>query len=150
MGYWIPIDASVKTAAGWISNTDISKRLSAISARQLILVSDSCFSGSLTKEQKVAGSASSPESVLQRRSVIAFSSGGEEPVSDAGKEGHSIFAWSFINTLQSAKGIAPGYEIYRIVHGQVVKDFPQEPQYGAVVSAGHAAGGEYIFDAGSP
>ncbi|OGQ48120.1 MAG: hypothetical protein A3H42_03350 [Deltaproteobacteria bacterium RIFCSPLOWO2_02_FULL_46_8] len=150
MGYWIPIDASVKTAAGWISNTDISKLLSAISARQLILVSDSCFSGSLTKEKKMTGVAPNSGNVLQRRSVLAFSSGGEEPVSDGGKEGHSIFAWSFINTLQSAKGIAPGYEIYRIVHGQVTKDFPQEPQYGAVISAGHAAGGEYIFDAVSP
>lgn len=150
MGYWIPIDASVETAAGWISNTDISKLLSAISAHQLILISDSCFSGSLTKEQKVAGNVSEPGNVLQKRSVLAFSSGGEEPVSDAGKEGHSIFAWSLINTLQSTKGIAPGYKIYRIVHDQVTKNFFQEPQYGAVVSAGHAAGGEYIFDAGSP
>lgn len=149
MGYWIPVDASVKTAAGWISNTDISKLLSATRARQLILVSDSCFSGSLTKEQKVTGGIPK-QGGGQQRSVLAFSSGGEEPVSDAGKEGHSIFAWSFINTLQSAKGIVPGYEIYRIVHGQVTKDFPQEPQYGAVISAGHAAGGEYIFDATSP
>ena len=43
MGYWIPVDASVKTAQGWISNSDISKLLSAIRARQLILVSDSCY-----------------------------------------------------------------------------------------------------------
>lgn len=150
MGYWIPIDASVRTPVNWISNKDISKLLSAISARQLILVSDSCFSGSLTKEQKVSGRVSSRENILMRRSVMAFSSGGEEPVADAGKEGHSIFAWSFINTLQSSKGIAPGYEIYRVVHGQVMKDFPQEPQYGAVISAGHAVGGEYIFDAANP
>lgn len=150
MGYWIPIDASVETAAGWISNTDISKLLSAISAHQLILISDSCFSGSLTKEQKVAGGVSDTGEVLQKRSVLAFSSGGEEPVSDAGKEGHSIFAWSLINTLQSTKGIVPGYEIYRVVHGQVTKNFFQEPQYGAVVSAGHATGGEYIFDASNP
>ena len=27
MGYWIPVDASVKTAKGWISNTDISRLL---------------------------------------------------------------------------------------------------------------------------
>lgn len=150
MGYWIPIDASVRTPVNWISNKDISKLLSAISARQLILVSDSCFSGSLTREQRVSGRASRKEDILKQRSVMAFSSGGEEPVADAGKEGHSIFAWSFINTLQSSQGIAPGYEIYRVVHGQVMKDFPQEPQYGAVISAGHATGGEYIFDAASP
>lgn len=147
MGYWIPIDGSVKTAANWISNSDISKLLSAINARQLILVSDSCFSGSLTKEQKMTRGVSNVTGVLQHRSVLAFSSGGEEPVSDGGKDGHSIFAWSFINTLKSTNGIAPGFEIYRVVHGQVMKDYPQEPQYGAVISAGHTAGGEYIFEA---
>jgi hypothetical protein len=147
MGYWIPIDGSVKTAANWISNSDISKLLAAINARQLILVSDSCFSGSLTREQKMTSGVSNVTGVLQHRSVLAFSSGGEEPVSDGGKDGHSIFAWSFINTLKSTNGVAPGFEIYRVVHGQVMKDFPQEPQYGAVISAGHTAGGEYIFEA---
>ena len=146
MGFWIPSDASVRTAANWISNSDISKLLAAIKANQLILVSDSCFSGTLTKEQKVTSEVSNLGNVLQKRSVMAFSSGGEEPVSDGGKDGHSIFAWNFINTLESAKGLAPGYQIYHIVHGQVMKDFPQEPQYGAVISAGHTSGGEYIFD----
>jgi uncharacterized caspase-like protein len=147
MGFWIPVDASVASAAGWISNTDISKLLGAIKARQVILVSDSCFSGSLTKEQKVTYSgAIKLESVLMRRSVLALSSGGDEPVSDEGKEGHSIFAWNLIRTLQATVGVTPGYEIYRRVHGEVIKGSSQKPQYGAVVSAGHAAGGEYFFD----
>ena len=150
MGFWIPVDASVKTAGGWISNTDISKLLAAIKARQLILVSDSCFSGSLTKEQKVTYKvAPKPAEVLRRRSVLVLTSGGDEPVSDQGKEGHSVFAWNLIQTLQSAVGVTPGYEIYRKVHGEVMKDYPQEPQYGAVVSAGHTAGGEYLFDTGA-
>ncbi len=147
MGFWIPVDASVKTAAGWISNTDISKLLSAIKARQLILVADSCFSGSLTKEQKVTySSAAKPDDVLRQRSVLVLSSGGDEPVSDEGKEGHSVFAWNLMRTLQTSVGLTPGYEVYRKVHGDVMKDYPQEPQYGAVLSAGHTSGGEYLFD----
>lgn len=148
MGFWIPVDASVKTAANWISNTDISKLLQAIQARQVILVSDSCFSGSLTREQKMSedGMLKSDE-ILRRRSVLAFSSGGEEPVSDEGKEGHSIFAWNLIKTLDSAQGITPGFKVYNNVYGQVKKDAAQEPQYGAVVSAGHMTGGEYLFEA---
>jgi uncharacterized caspase-like protein len=147
MGFWIPVDASVKTAAGWISNTDISKQLSAIRARQLILVADSCFSGSLTKEQKVTYSgAPKPDDVLRQRSVLVLSSGGDEPVSDEGKEGHSVFAWNLMRTLQTSVGLTPGYEVYRKVHGDVMKDYPQEPQYGAVLSAGHTSGGEYLFD----
>lgn len=146
MGFWIPVGASVKTAKGWISNSDISKLLAAIPAQQLILISDSCFSGSLTKEQKVSDMQSvKPEEVLQRRSVVVFSSGGDEPVSDEGKEGHSIFAWNLIKTLQETGAVTPGVRVWRTVHGEVSKDYPQEPQYGAVVSAGHMAGGDYLF-----
>ena len=146
MGFWIPIDASVKTAANWISNTDISKLLAAIRARQLILVSDSCFSGSLTREQKIArNEMQRAEDILRRRSVVVLSSGGEEPVSDEGKDGHSIFAWTLIKTLDGINGTKPGYEVWRTVHGGVSKEYEQEPQYGAVVSAGHADGGEYLF-----
>lgn len=146
MGFWIPVDASVKTAANWISNTDISKLLKAIPAKQLILVSDSCFSGSLTKEQKVNADGIKREDVLRRRSVVVLSSGGEEPVSDEGRNGHSVFAWNLIKTLEATGGITPGTEVWRSVHGGVTKDFPQQPQYGAVVSAGHMAGGEYLFE----
>jgi len=148
MGFWIPADASVNTAQGWISNNDISKLLAAIRSRQVILVSDSCFSGSLTNEEKITGDTQArPEDVLQRRSVLVFSSGGDEPVSDEGKEGHSIFAWNLVKTLETSGSITRGAEIWRTVRSGVRKEFPQEPQYGAVVSAGHMAGGEFLFQA---
>lgn len=147
MGFWIPVDASVKSAGNWISNTDITRLLKAIRSRQIILVSDSCFSGSLTREQKLGQRAAlKVEEVLRRRSVLAFSSGGDEPVSDEGKEGHSIFAWNLIRTLDQLRGVTAGYEVWRTVHGEVMRDYAQEPQYGAVVSAGHVEGGEYLFE----
>ncbi|MDO8787250.1 MAG: caspase family protein [Sulfuritalea sp.] len=146
MGYWIPVDASVKTAQGWISNSDISKLLSAIRARQLILISDSCYSGSLTKEQKVAqGKEIKAEEILKQRSVLVFSSGADEPVSDEGKEGHSIFAWNLIKTLQSTGSLTAGAQIWSVVSKGVTKEYPQQPQYGAVVSAGHTEGGDFLF-----
>lgn len=148
MGFWIPVDGSEKTAANWISNTDISKLLHAIPARQVILVSDSCFSGSLTREQKLTSSfVLKADEILRRRAVLALSSGDEEPVSDEGRGGHSIFAWHLIKTLESIGSVAVGFEIYRNVHDRVVKEFPQTPQYGAVFSAGHMSGGEFLFDA---
>lgn len=147
MGFWIPVDGSVKTAANWVSNTDISKLLQAIPSRQVLLISDSCFSGSLTREQKqTSAQASKPDEVLRKRAVLAFSSGDEEPVSDEGREGHSIFAWYLIRTLESVTGAAMGFEVYRTVHDGVMKEYPQEPQYGAVFSAGHMSGAEYLFN----
>ena len=149
MGYWIPVDGSVKSAAQWISNTDISKLLGAIPARQLMLGSDSCFSGTLAREQAVAAKPPARQDVLRRRSVLVLSSGGEEPVSDEGKEGHSIFAWHFLRSLDRLDGTTVGVDVYRVVRKGVSEDFPQQPQYGAVVSAGHEPGGEYLFEVGS-
>ncbi|MBZ0126715.1 MAG: caspase family protein [Rhodocyclaceae bacterium] len=147
MGYWIPIDGSVKTAVQWLSNTDISKLLGAIPARQLMLVSDSCFSGTLAREQAITAKPVMHQDVLRRRSVLVLSSGGEEPVSDEGKEGHSIFAWHFLRSLDRLGETTVGADVYRVVRKGVSEDFPQQPQYGAVVSAGHEPGGEYLFEA---
>lgn len=151
MGYWIPVDGSTKSPANWISNTDISKFLKNIQAQQVILISDSCFSGSLTREEKISTSSKNVDrnKITNKRSVLAMSSGGEEPVSDEGKEGHSIFAWSLIGALKSAGALTPGAEIFQVVKTEVLKDYPQEPQYGAVLSAGHMEGGEYLFEAPS-
>lgn len=146
MGYWIPVDASVKTAKGWISNSDISKLLAAIPARQLILISDSCYSGTLTKEQKlVQGAQMKVEDILKQRSVLVLSSGDDEPVSDEGKGGHSIFAWNLIKTLQATGSLTPGAKVWSAVRTGVTKEYPQQPQYGAVISAGHTEGGDFLF-----
>ncbi|MBS1198535.1 MAG: filamentous hemagglutinin family outer membrane protein [Proteobacteria bacterium] len=148
MGFWIPVDASVKTAANWISNTDIARFLQAIPARQMILISDSCFSGTLTREQQLkSGGKLSRDEILKRRSVLVMSSGGDEPVSDEGKDGHSIFAWSLINALKKVEGDAVGYDLFRTVRDQVKAEYPQEPAYGAVLSAGHKEGGDYLLEA---
>ena len=86
-----------------------------------------------------------PEDILKQRSVMVLSSGADEPVSDEGKDGHSIFAWNLIKTLQSAGGLTPGAQVWSTVSKGVRKDYPQQPQYGAVVSAGHAEGGDFLF-----
>lgn len=146
MGYWIPVDASVKTAKGWISNSDIAKLLAAIPARQLMLISDSCYSGTLTREQKVIqGRELKPDEILRQRSVLVLSSGADEPVSDEGKDGHSIFAWNLIKTLQASGSLTPGAKVWSTVSTGVTSEYPQQPQYGAVVSAGHAEGGDFLF-----
>lgn len=145
MGYWIPIDGAADTAVQWISNQDISKFLHAIAARQIILISDSCFSGSLTKESRNTIFAKDITAILAKRSVIAFSSGGEEPVSDVGRDGHSVFAWHFSKSLDKLHGISLGYNLFDIVKLGVITDYPQTPQYGAMISAGHQEGGEYLF-----
>jgi filamentous hemagglutinin family protein len=146
-GYWIPADASVTDPTTWISNTDVSSMMSDISAKQMVMIADSCYSGTFA-EQKLGmgGTGIKPDEVLAKRSVIVMSSGGDEPVADEGKEGHSIFAWDLMQALRDVDNWQPGTTIFEQVKREVMKSFPQTPQYGAVKSAGHEAGGEYLFE----
>ncbi|MDO8811695.1 MAG: caspase family protein [Gallionella sp.] len=149
VGYWIPSDASTKDPSKWISNSDINKMLTNIPAKQMILVSDSCYSGALTSEQKVTSAVAgkNAQEILGKRSVLVMSSGGEEPVMDEGRDGHSIFAWHLMDRLNNVDQYKNGTEVFEAVKDGVAKDgIPQTPQYGASLSAGHMAGGEYLFE----
>jgi hypothetical protein len=98
----------------------------------------------LTREQRVKAVKNlKREDVLKQRSVLVLSSGGEEPVTDEGHDGHSIFAWNLLKVLDSTDRGMTGFELYRQVHEGVVKEFPQQPQYGASIFAGHKGEGDY-------
>jgi hypothetical protein len=147
-GYWIPSQASADDPAQWISNADIAKFLENIPAKQLLLVSDSCYSGTLAREGKIERDEVLPtaDAVLERRSVAVLSSGGTEPVADAGKDGHSVFAWHFIQNLKGVTDWSKGVELYQRLSTAVQRDFPQEPQYGAALGSGHQPGGDFLFE----
>ena len=145
-GYWIPSDAASASPDKWISNETIARALGNVPAKQVMLVSDSCYSGSLTREGKVTETVNvSREQLLTQRSVLAMSSGGEEPVSDEGHDNHSIFAWNMIRSLNQLSGEISGQQLHTRIKEAVTKEFPQVPQYGAIVSAGHKEGGEYLL-----
>jgi uncharacterized caspase-like protein len=148
-GYWIPADGTAKSPANWLSNRDITRMLGNVSARQILLVSDSCFSGKLTEEgSKAMLSADSDpaESVLMKRSVVAFSSGGDEPVADQGRDGHSIFAHHFLDALAQVRDVTTGRRLHDDVRTAVSREFPQQPQYSPITVAGHEAGGDFLVE----
>lgn len=147
IGYWIPADASAKDPASWISNKSISEMLSGIGSKQIVMISDSCYSGVFTKEQQIgmSGVGVNPDSILAKRSVVAMSSGGDEPVADEGKGGHSIFAWFLMQALRNVDNWKVGSNIFEQVRRNVSETFPQEPHLGGVISAGHN-GGDYLFE----
>ena len=147
-GYWIPGKASPDDPKQWISNQDIARALGNISAKQIFLVSDSCYSGTLTREAKIDRKDMSPDplAVLKKRSVTAMSSGGDEPVADEGKDGHSVFAWHLMAQLNAVKDESLGVGVYEQIVESVKAEIPQTPQYGASPSSGHQRGGDYLFE----
>lgn len=147
-GYWIPSDASSKDPSTWISNTSISEMLASIQSKQMVMISDSCYSGAFTKESVLGvGSLNAkPDDILTKRSVVVMSSGGDEPVADEGRGGHSIFAWFLMQALRDIDQWKIGTKIFERVQKDVERAFPQKPQYGAAISAGHQMGADYLFE----
>jgi len=146
-GFWIPVDASASDPKTWLSNNDIQRFLNRIDAKQISVVSDSCFSGTLTKEQTLNAPRNAPKpELLSRRAVVTLSSGDEEPVADEGLEGHSIFAYHLLKELQGVKQASPISVTYERIRENVAQTFPQTPQLGGVASAGHMSGANYLFE----
>ena len=75
-----------------------------------------------------------------------MSSGGNEPVFDSGKNGHSPFAWSFMRELEKVTTWRPGSNVFEQVRFNVAKQVPQRPQYGASRLDGHQSGHDYMFE----
>ena len=149
-GYWLPVDADQNNPANWISNTDVTTMLRAIRARQVMVVADSCYSGTLvrmasarmqTSRNKVAWI----KRILGKRGRTALVSGGLEPVVDSGTgTDRSVFAKAFITALQENTGILEGHALFDKIKRPVVLNTNQTPQYSDIRMAGHE-GGEFMF-----
>lgn len=149
VGYWLPSGANIDDPRGWLSNVDIARFLANMPARQLLLVSDSCFSGGLTREGVAAEQRAgmSRNAILMRRSVVALSSGGEEVVVDSTHDGHSPFTYDLLRELEAAKGEIPAHDMLLAIRDKVSKSSQgQVPAYGIIMSSGHASGGEYLLN----
>ncbi|CAK0758025.1 hypothetical protein WCLP8_2950001 [uncultured Gammaproteobacteria bacterium] len=144
IGYWLPTDATTNSAKNWISTNDVSRLLNRIPAKNILLIADSCYSGSFTKEQKVqAGGTVANDDLLDQRGVMAMSSGGDEPVLDG--EVNSPFARSLAKRLREVNSPMVGEKLFKMVQDDVVAETPQTPQYGAIVSAGYDTGADFFL-----
>jgi len=144
-GYWLPVDAQPQDPTNWLSNADITTMLRAIQARHVMVVADSCYSGALTPITNVAvKDANYLGRIVQRKARTVMTSGGLEPVADAGGGGHSVFASAFIAALQQNNGVMDAQAFFAKVREPVVLAAPQTPEYSNLRFAGHD-GGDFVF-----
>lgn len=152
MGYWLPADSRSDDPANWLSNADINRLGAQFGARQFMLISDSCYSGSLAGKVAVGGDGAAAvddaaaQALLQRKAAVVLSSGGNEPVADSGRDGHSIFAWHLLRSLEALPSWRGGQQVFQAVRADVMRSFPQTPHYGAAGQIGHEAGSDYLFE----
>ncbi len=156
-GYWQPVDAEESNTANWISTFDITDLLNVMSAKGVLVIADSCYSGAMTLSSVPNLAAGlSEEKRLQafkqissKRSRTVLTSGGLAPVLDGGGDGHSLFSKALLDMLENNHDIVEGLKLYQNTGKKVSFEaskirFSQVPQYAAIRNAGHEAG-DFFF-----
>ncbi|ETR69064.1 MAG: peptidase c14 caspase catalytic subunit P20 [Candidatus Magnetoglobus multicellularis str. Araruama] len=125
IGYWVTTEAT-KDKTTFLQNNTVYQTISALNKRKvkhIFLVSDSCFSGNFIKKHRDIETDINDDYFHQyysRASRNILTSGGDEVVSDQGIDGHSVFAYYFLQQLKknsfpyiSVKQL--GYEVEKMV-----------------------------------
>jgi TPR repeat protein/uncharacterized coiled-coil protein SlyX len=160
-GHWLPVDAEPGSSANWISNIQITDVLNAMLVRQVLVVADSCYSGTLTRaalSRLDAGMSNSAKHkwvklMASKRSRVVLTSGGLEPVLDSGGGQHSVFANAFLKILRGNGGVLEAQKLYRQVAQNMASAAAtasgQVPHYAPIKHAGHEAGDFFFVRAGN-
>ncbi len=148
-GFWQPVDARDEDDTQWISNSTLTRYLKTMTAKHVMVVADSCYSGTLLREAG-SGPPVGAERIafLQRmatkRARVALASGGLEPVADSGANGHSVFANALLTALRDNREVMDGQTLFQRIKRPVVLNARQTPQYADVRNADHE-GGDFLF-----
>lgn len=145
-GFWLPVDARRDSRVNWISNDSIRDAARAMKAKHVLVVADSCFSGTLTRSVRIPDiTPDYLRRMASKRARLALSSGGLEPVADATDDGrHSPFARSFIDALRANDGVLDGTQLFTRLRHPVMVNADQSPEYADIRRAGHD-GGDFLF-----
>ena len=150
-GSWIPVESDTENSAAWITNHDIRNylKVDVIKAKHILLVSDSCFSGDFFRGRR--GKLPKVTSAVikkawQLTSRQAITSGGLEPVSDAGFGNNSVFSHFLINALKkNTRPFLVPSELFPDIKAGVAENAEQFPRFGSLKGTGGQQGGELVL-----
>lgn len=149
--YWLPADAEKSDDTNWIMAERITSNLKRIPAKHILVVSDSCYSGTLTRAAQVdlfstARRVRYINKILNKQARVLIASGGNEPVTDTGGVRHSVFAQAFLRALKEVdKKVFLAEELFvGYIKEPVAGKADQTPEYSLIKNSGHD-GGDFIF-----
>jgi caspase domain-containing protein/uncharacterized protein DUF1566 len=150
-GSWIPVESGTNDASTWITNHDIKNylRIDAIRAKHILLISDSCFAGDFFRGER-GKLPEVTEKVIKKAYKLssrqAITSGGLEPVSDAGFGNNSVFSHFLVNTLnENQKPFLVPSDMFPYIKAGVAENADQFPQFGSLKGMGGQQGGELVL-----
>lgn len=155
--YWLPADTKMGRPFSYLPATAITDALLRINANNILMISDSCYSGALMRSGQDLPQTVTGDRLLalhrlsDKRSRIVVASGGNEPVLDGGDGAHSVFAQALLTGLAGMEEDAfTVRELFdRYLLPMTVGRAAQEPQYRPIQSSGHE-GGDVVFARISP
>lgn len=147
--YWLPVDARQDDNSRWILADVITTDIKVIKARHVIIIADSCYSGGLSRAVNPDFAPKEPrhllETLMQGRSRTLMSSGGLEPVADAGGSGHSVFAGAFLQGLKGERNESfSALTLFSFVQRFVAGNSEQVPRYTSLPNSGDSSG-DFVF-----
>ena len=149
--YWLPADAEESNTANWIIADEVTTSVRPIPARHILIVSDSCYSGALTRS--IPDRLNTPaerERYLEKMgngtARILMASGGNEPVADGGGSGHSVFARALLDGLRGMREqVYTAEELFHeYIKERVAGKAEQTPDYIKLPNSGHESG-DFVF-----
>jgi len=148
-GFWVPVDARSNSSYELLSNNDLQSNMKGIKSKHTLLISDACFSGDIFRGQAMQKEFEDVpryyREVNATPSRKAITSGGIEPVMDGGSDGHSIFAYWLLKTLNdNQKQWFDATELYGAIEIPVMNNSEQRPEFHPIKNLGDA-GGQFIF-----
>lgn len=152
-GYWIPVDAEGRDNTTFLGNSTIRDELTLIASRakHTLLISDSCFSGTLLRRgvrgiPDAADSEQYYKKVSSKKSVQIMTAGGVEFVDDNYQSSnHSPFTYFLLNELKNNdRPMLTLSELSTNVEKAVANNVDQVPESGVLHGAGDELG-EFIF-----
>ena len=142
LGYFIPYEAEIYKKNSYIPNTSILNYIKAFEYRHVVLISDSCFSGSIFSYSRKT--KSSHERLYEIPSKWAVSSGRIEEVDDGVPGENSPFTESLIQILTSNTNNISISEITNQIVRDVAEKYEQIPRGAPLLIYGDK-GGEFFF-----
>ncbi len=152
-GYWVPVDANGTDQTTFLRNSTIRDELGILASRtkHTLLISDSCFSGTLLREGSRGVSTDTTDlkyyqKVAEKKSVQILTAGGNEYVDDDYKNsGHSPFTYFLLSELKANnQPVITASELSSTVEKIVANNVEQTPASGVLQGAGDELG-EFIF-----
>jgi hypothetical protein len=156
-GYWVPVDGEKDNRSNWISVVDVTDQINALGVRQVLVIADSCYSGTMARTALPVADADlvgerhwdALRAISQLRARVAMTSGGLEPVVDGGAGRNSLFAGSLLDVLDAVREPIETRRLFDAVSARFSLRaqrlrVQQKPQYAPIRFAGHEAG-DFIF-----